>query len=315
MGKFRTLLLAHHAGNNHATQIAVRQFSDNVSRRTDGQIAIAAVPDSALGNLPELFRMVVDGKADMALMPHDRLSELSGKFGCVGIPFVFDDYPHAHRVLDGEFKAWTTADLEAMGVVYLSGWEWGFRQITNSIRPVLAPGDLKGLRIRIPPVRNLHTSILALGATPVIVEFKKLFTAIQKGLIDGQENPIAVIHTMALWTTQRYLSLLNYSYDTIIHIINKSCFDGLSIEQQAILREESARAGETMRSLIQTQEAEQLAQFVDHGMRIDRPELGPFKEASSEARQKIIECLGKETVQTFFDMVERQRQSTGISQP
>ena len=315
MGKFRTLLLAHHAGNNHTTQVAVKQFSENVNRRTGGQIAIASVPDSALGNLPELFRMVVDGQADMALPPHDRLSGVSHKFGCVDMPFVFDDYAHAHRVIDNEFKHWIAPDLEALGVVYLAGWEWGFRQMTNTIRPVLSPEDLRGLRIRIPPIRNLHATLISFGATPVIVEFKRLFTAIQKGLVDGQENPIAIIHTMALWKTQRYLSLLNYSYDTIIHIINKSCLESLPAEHRTILHEESARAAETMRHLIQTQETEQLAQLAREGMRIDRPNPLPFKEASAPARQKITDYLGEETVQAFFKMVERQRRPGAISLP
>ena len=186
MSKFRTLLLAHHGGDNHAIRLVVKQFTENVAQRTDGQIAIATVPNSTLGNLPELLRLVMGGTADMALQPYDRLGPRALKFGCVGMPFVFDDHAHVDRVLDGEFNAWALPDLDALGLVFLGGWEWGFRQISNSCHPVLEPKDIRGLKIRVPPVPPYRATILAFGGIPVMVEYSRLASVIRQGLIDGQ---------------------------------------------------------------------------------------------------------------------------------
>ena len=310
MNKFRTLLLAHHGGDNHAIRLAVKQFSENVTQRTEGQIAIAAVPNSALGNLPELLRLVMGGTADMALQPYDRLGLCAPRFGCVGMPFVFDDHAHVDRVLDGEFNAWALPSLDTLDLAFLGRWEWGFRQISNSRHPVLRPENIQGLKIRVPPVPPYRATILAFGGIPVMVEYSRLASAIRQGLIDGQENPVSVIYSLGLQHEQKYLSQLNYSYSSLGHVINSRSFASLALEQQVILREESAKAGQFMRQLSRDHEAEQLAVFARQGVRIDQPGPAPFKALIQPVYQGLCESHGAENVRSFLSMVERQRKTS-----
>jgi len=307
MAKFKTLLLAHHGGDNHAIRFAVEQFSERVTQRSGGQLAIATVPNSSLGNVAELLQLAIDGTADMVFAPYDRLAASAPRFGCVAMPFLFDDHAHVDRVLDAQFAAWVEADLEAPGLVCLGHWEWGFRQLTNSLRPVLTPADMRGLKIRVPQVLPYRPLIVAFGATPVMVEFSRLANVLEQGLIDGQENPVSVIHSLGLQHTQKYLSLLNHSYGALAHVINRNCFDRLGSEQQSILIDESQRAGALLRSLGRSQEQAQLDSFASQGVRIDRPDLAPFKALMQPVYREVAKSCGERNFGEFLAMVEAQR--------
>ena len=305
MKKFRPLMLV--VPDNHLpTLLAVKQFADNVGRRSDNNLPIACIPISKLVNQPSLVDMVVDGKADMALPVHDRLNVCSPKFGCIGAPFALDDYAHADRVIDGEFLHWVAPDLGEAGITCLAAWEWGFRQITNSRRPILRPEDMRGLKIRAPTTPLCQTAILALGAIPVMVEFEQLGRVIAQGLIDGQENPVSVIDSLGLQHKQRYLSMLNYTYGTLFHVINSNVLASLSPEHQAIIRQESVSAGLFARQLVRSQEKEQVARFAAQGMLVDYPDPEPFKALMGPVVKRLDELCGGDNMRAFLGMAERQ---------
>jgi TRAP-type C4-dicarboxylate transport system substrate-binding protein len=309
MNKFKTLLLAHHGGDNHAIKRVVQKFSENVAQRTGGQIAIATVPNSSLGNISELLRLVLDGTADMALPPFEWLGRYAPKFGCVAAPFVFDDHAHADRLLDGEFKAWAMPELDALGIVFLAGWEWGFRQISNCLHPILRPEDIRGLRIRVPLVPPYRAAIVAFGGIPVMVDFSRFASVIGQGLIDGQENPVSIYYSLGLQFDQKFLSLLNYSYGILGHVINSNCFKSLTVEHQGILCEESLKASQLMRQLVHEQEAEQLVALASQGVRIDRPDPAPFKALMQPVYRQLGASFGAENMRAFMAMVDRQRKA------
>ncbi|NSL55160.1 TRAP transporter substrate-binding protein [Uliginosibacterium aquaticum] len=304
---FKTLLLAHHTGDTSAAGRAIADFSGRVAQRSGGLLNIADMPGSTLGNIPALLRLVMDGKADMAFAPFDRLCELIPKFGFVGMPFVFDDLAHADRVLNGPFADWALPDLLQRGLHSLSSWEWGRRQISNRVRPLQQPADLAGLRIRVPPIAINLDAIQALGAMPVVVEFARLIPALRQGMVDGQENPVAIIHGYRLYEQQRYLSLLDYSYGGMLHIINRRSFEALSAEHQKILAEESRQAGQAMRLALRTEELSQIEALRTAGMRIERPDPQPFRIALQPARERLIERFGAARGGSFLAMVEHLR--------
>lgn len=308
MSKFKPLLLVY-PDSNQVTQHAVKQFADNVARRTNGLITIASIPISKLVNQPALVDMVLDGRADMALPAHDRLRGCAKIFGCIGTPFAFDDHAHADRVMDNEILDTVQRELNQQGLVYLGSWEWGFRQITNSRHPILKPEDMRGLKIRVPTTPLCQATVLALGGIPVMVEFEQLARAINQGLVDGQENPVMIIEGLGLQHSQKFLSMVNYSYGTLAHIINKNSFDNLSPYLQTILIEESRMAGRLMRQQTRAQETMQLAAFASQGVQIDWPDPAPFKALMAPVYRGLGESLGVETMRTFLDMTERQRKA------
>lgn len=307
MNVFKPLLLAHHCAEDHPSHIAAKLFAESVAARTHGQVQISIYPNGALGELPELLQQVIDGRVDMSFPPHDRFVEHCKKFGCISMPFVFDDYEHAHRLVDGDFMDWVTPDLRQLGLEPLSCWEWGFRQFTNSKHPILRPEDMRGLRIRIPPIQTYKAALLALGGKIALVEYSQLAQAMKLGMADGQENPVTVIFEQKLYETQKFLSLLNYAYGSMVYIINKKSFDGLTQTQQQILREESKKAGQMMRQMIQVQEQQQLLALAQLGVEISTPDPAPFKAAMAPAYARLKEILGEEIVTPFLEMVESNR--------
>lgn len=308
MNLFKPLLLAHHCAKDHPSHLATLSFAEGVSQRTHGRIQISIYPDGSLGELPELLRLVMDGRVDMSIPPHDRYVEHCKKFGCVNMPFIFDNYEHADRVLDGEFMDWVKPDLHAIGLEPLSCWDWGFRQFTNAKFPIQSPVDMQGLRFRVPPISMNKIAIKALGATLTLVEYSQMAKAMKLGIADGQENPVSVIYARKLYESQKYLSMVNYSYGSMMHVINKKSFASLDAECQQIIRTESIKAGLMMRQAVRLQEQQQLKALQDLGMHIVNPDLAPFKAAMAPAYEEIKKLLGADNVDAFLQIVERNRQ-------
>lgn len=303
MSAFKPLMLAHHADEQHPSHLAARQMAENVARRTGGRLEISIVQNCMVGDIPEQIRHVQSGEIDMALPPHDRMVDLIPKLACVALPFAFRDKAHAHMVLDGPFSRWISPDVTRSGLVFLGNWEWGFRQITNNVRPILKPEDVQGLRIRVPPVLAYQKAMIALGATPVIIEFSKLVQSMREGWADGQENPIAIIHAHGLQAYQRYLSIINYSYSAMVLIMNRQSYLGLDHEQQQILQEESRNAALLVRRLMWEEEKRQLVALAGSGMQIATPDLAPFRETANALWEALIQEGQGKDIHAFRTML------------
>ncbi len=306
MNPYKNLLLAF-SDNSAPTRLAISQFCENVARRTNELISVSAVPDKQLGQPMRLLNTLMGGGVDMLIQPVDRWGGMVQKFGCVPTPFAFDDHAHADRTFGAEFNDWINPDLAYLDLANLSCWEWGFRQISNSRRPILKPKDLQGLKIRVPPSSIYRSVIRLFGGVPVVVEYDKLATVIRQRLIDGQENPFIVFHTLELQSAQKFISLINYSYGTLGHLINKSCFDRLTSEQQAILCEESIKAGQLMARLLRNHEAECLLTLASQGIQVDRPDPAPFMALMQPVHDELVASFGADNQGSFLEMLKRQR--------
>ena len=131
--------LAHYAEIGHPADIAATQFALRVEQRTNGAVIIEVYPANQLGSPDDVLEQNILGTIDMSLPTQGHLSKYSDKFATVMLPFAFDDYDHVYRVLDGPFMDWAGPDLEAEGLIFLSNWDWGFRNITNSVKPINTP--------------------------------------------------------------------------------------------------------------------------------------------------------------------------------
>ncbi|MEO0425690.1 MAG: TRAP transporter substrate-binding protein, partial [Pseudomonadota bacterium] len=214
---------------------------------------------------------------------------------------------HAHEVLDGPFTAWVAPKLEEQGLVMLSHWEYGFRNITNSERPIETPDDVAGLTLRTPSEVQIVAAVEGLGANATQIAFPELPNALNQGVVDGQENPIGVIYHFKLNEFQEHLALTRHVYNAMIHVISKDSFDRLTPEQQDIVREESAAAGIMMRKLVVAQEEEELAALEEAGMQITRPDLAPFRDRvlGSDAIGRVAEFVGAENLEMFQGMLDQ----------
>ena len=295
-----TLRLAHFAAEAHPGHAAAEQFARAVEERTDGAIAVEIYPANELGSPPEQLEQTVLGAIDMNLPTQGALDKYEKAFGTVMTPFAFSSYEEAHEVLDGPFTEWAAPKLEEQGLVMLSNWEYGFRNITNSVRPIEAPSDVEGLRLRTPPELQIVAALEGLGAATTQIAFPELPNALNQGVVDGQENPIGVIYHFNLNDFQEHLALTRHVYNSMVHVINADVFDGLTEEQQTILREESRAAGQMMREAVMAQEADEIAALEEAGMAVTRPDLAAFAELMGPARERVAEYSGQENMDTFL---------------
>lgn len=299
-----TLRLAHFAAETHPGHIASKQFAERVAERTGGAIAVEIFPANELGSPPEQLEQTKLGAIEMNLPTQGGLDKYEKAFGTVMTPFAFRDYGHAHQVLDGPFFDWAAPLLEKQGLVMLSNWEYGFRNITNSVRPINSPKDVEGLKLRTPPELQIVAAMEGLGAATTQIAFPELPNALNQGVVDGQENPVGVIYHFKLNEFQEHLALTRHVYNSMVHVINKDVFDGLTPEQQQILREESVAAGNLMRELVIAQEEKELAALEEAGMKITRPDLKPFAAMMGPARNRVAEYSGAGNMETFLGFLK-----------
>ncbi len=299
--------LGHFAADSHPGNLASKMFAEAVEKRTNGQIKITIYPNNALGSPPEVLEQNILGAVDMSLPTQGQLGKYSKKFNCVMLPFIYDSYEHADRVLDGKFIPWATPDLEASGLVFLSNWEWGFRNLTNNKHPVNNPEDAKGLKIRTPPELPTQAAMEALGAIVATINFNELQMALKQGVVDGQENPIAVIHSNKIYEAQKYLAMTGHNYNTMVHVISKKVWDKLTPEQKVIVKEESKKAGDWMRKTVRDAEASQMKDLEKFGMQVTRPDKAKFKALMKPAYDQMKTIAGEDNIQAFTKMVDEAR--------
>ena len=295
-----TLRLAHYNPESHAMHAASLQFAKRVEERTKGQVKISIFANNTLGNPPEMLEQTKLGVIDMALPTPGQLDKYEKAFAALGMPFAFDDLDHARRTMDGPMLKWLAPLAAKSNFVVLGNWEYGFRQFTNSKRPVNTPDDIKGMKVRVPPEIQLEACMTALGGNVQKIAFPELYLALSQGVVDAEENPIATIYSNKFYEIQKHLALTKHLYQPIFHVINAKSWARLTPEQQAIMREESVAAGWTMRRQLQSEEEGQIEKMKAAGMLVTRPDLTPFRNAMGPAYAKIGAYAGEENVKTFL---------------
>jgi TRAP-type transport system periplasmic protein len=304
-----TLRWAHYAQEDHPAHIASKQFAANVEKRTNGEIKINIFPNNVLGDPQAQAQQVKLGSIDMALPTQGQLDKFEKAFAAVMLPFIFDSPEHVFKVLDGPAQEWLAPLAEKQGIVLLGSWEYGFRNVTNSIRPVNGPDDLKGLKLRTPPELQIQASMEACGAVVQAIAFPELYLALAQKVVDGEENPIAVIYYNKFFEVQKHLAITRHVYNSMNHIISLSTWKKLTPAQQTIFREESAAAAKLMRKAIGDEEAGQIDKMAAAGIQVTRPALAPFRARMEPAYTRIAAYAGADNVKKFQDIVEKARKA------
>ncbi len=301
------LKLAHYAPADHPASKAAEMMAAAVAKRTNNAVTIKLFPANQLGDGNEVLEQQMKGAIDITLPTQPMLDKYGPAgdkpFGVVMLPFVYKGYEHAWKVLDGPFAKWVAPRFDQIGLVHLANWEWGFRNLTNSKRPIKTPDDAKGLKIRTPGEIQLQAAMEAIGAVVTKIAFPELPMALKQGVVDGQENPLAVIYSNKLYETQKYLTLTYHSYNSMVAVISKASWGKLSADQQKIVKEEAQKAGQWFRDENLKAEKSLVAQLKEKGMEVTEPDLAPFKAKMQPAYDAIAAYAGKANVDAFLKMV------------
>jgi tripartite ATP-independent transporter DctP family solute receptor len=299
------LKFGHYSVETHPAHLAAVMFADAVAARTNGAVKVTIYPNSKLGSSQEMIEQTIMGALDFVIPTEPALAKYSKKFNLVGGPFAFKDYAATDKFFAGDFLKWAGPDLDKAGLQYLARWEWGFRTYTNSKRPITKPEDMKGLKIRTPPDFVNAETVKALGGISQTIAFAELPMALKQGVVDGQENPIGVIYSGKMWETQKYLSILNYTYVGTHLIMNKAAFKKLTAEQQKIVLEEAKKAGDYMMKTVREQEAGQIEELKKNGMEVNVPDIAPFQKAAAPVWDALKAQVGEADYAKFQELLSK----------
>ena len=295
------------AVNGTDTQIdsrVARYFADLVAERSGGNVTVDVFPNDQLagGNATMGIEMIAQGSVDLAAYATCTLAVIDSQLPVATIPWSFDGYQQAREVIDSTGGQYYAQRLAAKGITYIASFHNGFRQLTNSKTAVDEPGDLKNLKIRVPGSEVYMGFFRALGADPTSMSWSEVFTAIQQGTIDGQENGVSVTSTAKMDEIQKYLTMWNYSYENDLFIANTKIWDALEENTRQLLTECAKEACNWGRDALEAEEAEILAKFESEGMEITYltdEQKAAFADAISEWKGSMIERFGTEACNAF----------------
>lgn len=303
-GKEYDLKMSVTVADTTAWFAGAQKLADDIEEETDGRITIDVYANEQLsgGDSAKAVEGLAKGSIDLTFNSTIIYSVLDERFGVVSAPFLFDSLDEVDAAFAGEGGDMLSNLLLEKNVVALGYGENGFRQITNDEGPIQAPDDLKGMKMRIPGITMYTDLFREYGADPATMTWSEVFTALQQGTIDGQENPIDVIHSSKIDEVQEYLTLWNYSYDPLVLGINKNLYDSMSEEDQELFKRLGEEAAAYQVKLNRERAAEQLEELKTKGMKVNElseEQIQAFKDASQPIYEKYTDIWGEDLLKAF----------------
>lgn len=306
-GETKTIKAGIGLNSDHPQYKGLLKFKEIVEEKTDGAIKVDTYHSGQLGDDRSMTEALQLGTQEVVVPSTAPLANFVPEFSVFDIPFLFPNEQVADEVLDGEVGQELLGKLEEQNLVGLAYWENGFRDLTNSERAVASVDDFDGLKIRTME-NDLHLDAFkALGANPTPMAFTELFTAMQQGTVDGQENPYATIYLQKFYEVQEHVSNTHHIYSPFVFLMSKSFYDGLTEDQQKIVKDAAVEAGKHERKLNREANEKYLKQLQEEGME--------YTEISDEARQEMVDAvapvieeykskIGEETVDKVYKAIE-----------
>ena len=285
-----TIRIAGNFATEHSSSLAMEVFKTEVEKLSEGAIEVNIFPAQQLGGASENVQAVKIGAIEMMWVGTAFLTRTVPELELIGLPFQFATREQAFEVVDGPVGDALDEKMAAEGMTSMGYMELGFRQLTNNSKPVVTIEDISGLKIRLQPNETHLAAFRALGANPVAMDIKELYSALEQGVIDGQENPFAIINVAGYPEVQKYVSNTGHFFDFISVVANKDWFDGLDEETRALIGEAMDTAVAFQRELAMEQDAEALDKLTAAGM--------TYTEVSPELAAKLRELTAPVATET-----------------
>ncbi|MFV0359374.1 TRAP transporter substrate-binding protein [Tropicimonas sp.] len=288
-----TLRLAHVVTEQDGCHIAAMKFRDLVEERTDGVVTIELYPNASLGDERTLLEGMQIGSIDMGVITNGPVANFVEEMAVFELPFLFPTREAAYGVLDGEIGQELLDRLQEVNLKGLAYAERGFRNLTNSQRPVASPADIDGLRIRVMENPVYIDTFRDLGANAIPMAWTEALTAMQQGTIDGQENPVGVVYSFKLDETQKYMTMTRHTYAPAIFVIGMPSWTKLPEAAQEVLLSSARDAAAYERDYNAEMETTQLEELKAKGMEvIEDADLTAFREQIAPVYEKYGEAFG-----------------------
>jgi tripartite ATP-independent transporter DctP family solute receptor len=292
----------------HPQTIGARKFAELADKKSNGRIKITVYPGAQLGSDQQMQQALRGGTQEFTVPSTATLANLVKEFGVIGLPFSFASEKQADAVLDGPFGQSLLARLPERDLVGLAFWENGFRNFTNSKRPINKAEDLAGLKVRTMQ-NNLYIDLFnGLGANAVPMPVNELFTALETKAVDAQENPFTVVHAQKFYDVQKYLSTTGHAYDALVLTASRKFWDGLTSQDRSTLQAAAAEATLFQRQTSRELNTRMRAELVKLGMQVNDVSDAERQNMRAKLAPVIAKhqaVVGEETAKAFFAAVAK----------
>ncbi len=277
-------------GNPRVT--GAEMFAALLEQSSRGKYTVKVAHSATLGDDRQMLKSVRLGTMHMTVNSDGPVAEIVPELNAFGLPYLFSSLPAAWEVLDGPIGDDIAAKLEEKGYVVLAWWDNGIRKITHVSKPIAHPDDIKGMKIRTPQSQVTIDAFTALGANPAPLAFSELPAALQSGVFEGQENPLANIYSSKLHELTPYIAKSNHKYEMAPILGSKRWWDTLSDEDKALIQNAMDAATWYNRGVFLIADAELEQQLIEEGAMLNEVDTAAFKEATAGVYDKWAGEIG-----------------------
>ena len=306
----RTLRWGHLQPKDHPVSAGTNKFAQIVEQKSGGRIKVKEFPNSALGSELQQQAALQGGTQEMMSASTTTLVGIVKEFGVLDFPFLFSNEREADAMLDGPIGQRLLDRLPEHGLVGLAYWENGFRNVTNSKRPITRAEDLEGLKIRVMQNPVYLETFKTVHANPVPMAFGELFTALESRTVDAQENPYSIILGNKFNEVQKYLSITRHSYNAFIVLMSRQTWDKLSQAEKKIVQDAAIEARAYERQVARAAAGRDLETLKARGMQVNEvapPEIARMRDMLKPVSEKFAASYDPAFVRDFNAEMERIR--------
>ena len=298
--KQETISISIFAGGipkNSPTGTGIEAMIAEIDKNSSGSIKATAYYDTELGDASSMVQGMVQGTIDIGVSGDAYYSGLVPMIQVFELPFMFETIDQARAAVDGPAKDVIFKELEAQGIIGLAFWENGMRQLTNSVKPIQNLDDLQGIKIRTTPATMQIEAWKALGTLPTSIDIGELYTALQVGTVDAQENPFAEIEYKKFYEVQPYLTVTNHVYTPFLMGLSKKTADKMTPEQLQIVKDAALVGQQVQRDAAAAAQETAKQNMLDYGIEIvEDADLTAFRERAMTVYSIFTDTCGQEIV-------------------
>ena len=306
----RNIKMTNGIAEDHPVHNGVNRMQEVLDAKSGGKLKITSFWGGSAGGDLQATQALRAGTQEMVVTSTSPLVGIVKELGVFDLPFLFANEKEADAVLDGPAGAALNKKLEAVGLINLAYWENGFRNLTNSKRPVANVDDFTGLKVRVMQNNIFLDTFKTLGSNAVPMSFGEVFTALETKTIDGQENPYVTILTSKFYEVQKYMSATRHAYTPFMVLYSKKMFETLSKDEQAALREAAIEGQKVQRAVIRAADVKALAQLKKDGIQFNEITPAEHKlmfEKVQPVYEKNRATIGAETIDSVMDALKKVR--------
>ena len=294
-------LFAGSIPENTPTGGALKVMADYINENSNGTLTATAFYDTALGDATSMVQGLQQGTVDIGVSGTAYFSGLVPEVEVFQLPFLFSNLEEARAAVDGPAKDAIFEKMSESGIIGLAFWENGFRELSNNVKPIKTPDDMKGIKMRTLPAEVQVETWKAMGALPATIDASELYTALQQGTVSAQDNPLHEIVSRKLYEVQPYVTLTDAVYTPFLMAMSEATWNKLSDSQKEVIMKAAEVGREEQLKLTDEAQAEALQTLLDNGVTVEEnPDKEAFKEKAMPTWSLFTDQYGTELV----DMIQ-----------